>query len=525
MPVFMSKKRLNEKVFYTVFLKTLIRVLCLLILLNSYVTAQNNKLWGELDSGRFSVAYTIKFKKDDSRSFLMQKGNLLRLSGRIVPIHIWYPTTPANKPRMKFREYLYLFDNAVNQIEKVESEKGFRKFTLAQELSESAVSALLNFTTAVLNNAAPIDKGKFPVVILGQGLYYESPVTHTILCEFLASNGFVVATTPLVGARSPFVKLDAVDLEAAVRDLEFVIGETRKLTFTDKEKLAVIGFDMGGLAGSILTMRNADVDAFVSLDSGILAEHNLRLVKAMPDYEPLRLRVPILHATHPAEETFARFGVREDWSFLNAAKYSDRLILRIAKMRHADYASRAMIEWSAAKMRDDLTAYRKRSFEMTVNYTLAFLNANLKNDSAATNFLARDNKSSDVALERKKPNRAPVMEEEFLNRLFTEGASKAAEIYRSQRAQFPGEQILEEMTLSQIGYNLLYRGQSAEAILIFTLNTEAYPGSANAFDSLAGAYQLSGNKQQAIRFYKKSLEVNPNNESVRIKIKELEQPQ
>jgi tetratricopeptide (TPR) repeat protein len=50
-----------------------------------------------------------------------------------------------------------------------------------------------------------------------------------------------------------------------------------------------------------------------------------------------------------------------------------------------------------------------------------------------------------------------------------------------------------------------------DAIDIFKINAERFPGSANAFDSLAEAYKLNGLKNLAIKNYEKSLELNSNN--------------
>lgn len=338
-----------------------------------------------------------------------------------------------------------------------------------------------------------------------------------------------MATSDLVGAHSPFVKLDAVDLEADVRDLEFVISRARLPASADKEKLAVVGFDMGGLAGLILTMRNRDVDAFASLDSGIMAAHNLRLVKAMPDYDASRLGVPLLQATHPIEE-LRRFGVSEDTSFLDAALYSDRLVLRFADVRHADFTSRPMIESIAAKMRDEATVRRRIFFETLAQHLSAFLQTHLQRDLKAQEFLygqqtdARTEAKIKFKKERKFASpRPPLTEAEFLNYLYAEGAAKAAQLYQSWQAKFPKAQIFQEATLNQVGYNRLYRGEADEAIGIFKLNVEAFPGSANAYDSLAEAYALAGDVEQAKANYKKSLERDPNNENAKAQLKRLEE--
>src|SRR6185369_11750709 len=62
------------------------------------------------------------------------------------------------------------------------------------------------------------------------------------------------------------------------------------------------------------------------------------------------------------------------------------------------------------------------------------------------------------------------------------------------------------------------------AIEIFKLNVEAYPQGFNAYDSLAEAYVTVNERELAIQNYKKSLELNPNNNNAAQAIKRLEKP-
>jgi len=54
-------------------------------------------------------------------------------------------------------------------------------------------------------------------------------------------------------------------------------------------------------------------------------------------------------------------------------------------------------------------------------------------------------------------------------------------------------------------------GNSSDALSIFKLNVEAFPGSSNAYDSYAEAIMLFRNKPKAIENYQKSIELNPRN--------------
>ncbi len=59
------------------------------------------------------------------------------------------------------------------------------------------------------------------------------------------------------------------------------------------------------------------------------------------------------------------------------------------------------------------------------------------------------------------------------------------------------------------GYMLMGQSKKAQALEIFRLNTVLYPKNANAFDSLAEAYGALGNMEQAVKYYRKALKVNP----------------
>ncbi len=82
-----------------------------------------------------------------------------------------------------------------------------------------------------------------------------------------------------------------------------------------------------------------------------------------------------------------------------------------------------------------------------------------------------------------------------------------------------------EYLVNRIGYSKLQsRDESdrSEALEFFILNTENYPESFNAFDSLGEAYEALGDKKNAMENFRKSLELNPNNEHARMKMESLE---
>lgn len=90
-----------------------------------------------------------------------------------------------------------------------------------------------------------------------------------------------------------------------------------------------------------------------------------------------------------------------------------------------------------------------------------------------------------------------------------EKTAEALEAYRRVFMEFPGRLMVAEARLNNLGYRLLEKGKSADALTILSLAVEFYPRSANACDSLAEAYEASGNKEKAVQYYQKVMEVAP----------------
>lgn len=72
-----------------------------------------------------------------------------------------------------------------------------------------------------------------------------------------------------------------------------------------------------------------------------------------------------------------------------------------------------------------------------------------------------------------------------------------------------------ESDINKFGYELLKSKKENEALLILNLNTKLYPNGFNTFDSYGECLLLLGKKERGIKAYKKSLELNPNNENAR----------
>jgi CubicO group peptidase (beta-lactamase class C family) len=95
----------------------------------------------------------------------------------------------------------------------------------------------------------------------------------------------------------------------------------------------------------------------------------------------------------------------------------------------------------------------------------------------------------------------------FIKAVLEKGLEEARKLYYETRKERPDD--LNEPTINQIGYSLMNAKKYKEAIEVLKLNVESYPESANVYDSLAEAYLNNGDKELAITYYKKVLEMVP----------------
>src|ERR1035438_9879902 len=131
--------------------------------------------------------------------------------------------------------------------------------------------------------------GRFPVVIYAPSL--NAPATENIeLCEYLASQGFVVIASPSMGAEGRTMTVDLAGARAEARDISFLIDSAKTLPDTDLSAVAVIGYSWATKAALFAAARNTRIDALVSVDGSFRSSPGT--VKEAGDVRPDRMTIP-----------------------------------------------------------------------------------------------------------------------------------------------------------------------------------------------------------------------------------------
>lgn len=121
-----------------------------------------------------------------------------------------------------------------------------------------------------------------------------------------------------------------------------------------------------------------------------------------------------------------------------------------------------------------------------------------------------------------EPPKPRISTAEFLSSIIKDKGIDAAVEEFGKIKNNEEEYRTNEREINELGYNLLQEGKVTEAVKILKINVDFFPESANVYDSYGEALAAAGDKENAIINYKKSIELNPDNESGKQMLKKLE---
>lgn len=149
---------------------------------------------------------------------------------------------------------------------------------------------------------------------------------------------------------------------------------------------------------------------------------------------------------------------------------------------------------------------------------LTFIPPQLAAKLTSTDYRANNDPALKVILSYSSKKELP---EQLTEALAAGDLALAAKRFREFRTDPVNAYLNAEAIMNTFGYQLMRANHLDQAIEIFKLNTEAYPQSANIYDSLGEAYMNKGNKELAIKNYQKAFELDPTNTNAMATIKRL----
>ncbi|HAS44952.1 MAG TPA: hypothetical protein DCS93_31010 [Microscillaceae bacterium] len=360
--------------------------------LSSFSFAQKSILWGNLKPGKHIVGFKVIQTYDLSRPFLpkQQEGILSGVpegwkhKGRQVQISLWYPAQKVNSAKPIFFEHYIHLLSQIHQATGVDNKakklgwKMFLKNTKmlgGKQNSLKRLAKLGKINTQAYLNAPPKDE-KHPLVLFPAG---HPTAEISIMAEYLASKGYVVAGIPNLGITSTAPEISTVGLQAMAQDVLFTLGHLSGFQNVDRKKVAIIGNAFSSSIAATALLTNADIDALISLEGGLLSDFEQRMLKQQLNYEVASFDRPILaiYAPHPAI----------DPQKIAHLKYATRYFVHFPTMKEFHFLNYGSLEQQTPQIIGKTPKNVQQGYEWGCRYVYHFLNATLKKDSKSQQFL------------------------------------------------------------------------------------------------------------------------------------------
>ncbi len=349
------------------------------------------KMWGQLKQGDYMVGFKTVYVYDASRPSIPYSdwdGKLFPTDenrGRQMQINIWYPSkVTAKSKRLSYEHYVNLIAQQTDFKELDAQMKGFANLQFLKKIkaiggdetfTQASLDCLKNLKTHAFLEAEGVD-GKFPLIVFPNG---TSPAFQSIMCEYLASHGFVVGAVGLKGEHAYTEDISPRGVEMAVIDLNFAILNLLELPQVNKEIIGLIGNAITSSQIIAYQNRNSNVDCIVSLEGGLLSRFEQNILEKTPFYDINSVDVPILaiYAPHPAIDPVHVFNL----------KYSERYFFHFPQMTEMHFLNFGQFEQISPQIIGTHEGDVQKGYELASLYTLKFLKAFLTNDQKSKEFL------------------------------------------------------------------------------------------------------------------------------------------
>jgi hypothetical protein len=458
-------------------------------------------------AGPYAVGLKVVNQYDPSRKFPVTPDPAernMQQGSRPLQTLIWYPALQSSNKPIAVGDYVELADREIHFDAPDQEHNKWR----------GRLKSSFDIPMWAVRDAKPVEQ-RFPVVIYAPS---DSSVAweNADLCEYLASHGYVVLASPSMGASTRDMTDDLAGIDTQALDISFLISYAAALPDTDSSKVAVASFSWGGISSLFAAARDPRIQVLAEMDGSM--RYYPGLVAKAGSIHPEQLNVPLLFFTSN-RENFIEDIEHSDMDMtghnvLNAWTHAGVMTVNMLGMSHPEFCSMCQ-RWPLGEEqiadygRDDANT----SYAWVALYMLQFLNAYVKNDATAKEFLGRTTADNGVPKHIMGIRFSPKSFAEIMRSAARTGEDSAWKAYQGFSADPMHRYVTgEEGTINRLGYAFLQEKDFSSAVVLFKLNTKAYPDSANAWDSLGDGYEATNDIQNARMAYARSVELNPGNE-------------
>jgi dienelactone hydrolase len=307
-------------------------------ILSARAQSDSSLLWGNLKHGRFTIGFRVINALDSSRSDLHDN------NARHIQVSVWYPAQSSHRgTRLTYRDYFLLSASeldfhGLSDAKREEEIESYKRLLAGNGVPAQAADRWFKSPMQAFRGAEPIPD-KLPLIIVAQG-NMQSAHHQSILCEYLASHGFVVATCPSQTRLSGTIDSDTSVTSSAqeqAADMEFVVQVVQSTFNVDSARLGLVAHSFGARSALLYVARHPSVRAFVSLDGGIGSSQAQDYATMVPGFDPSRIMTPLLHFYEENDPAMS-----PDFTLIRSLHESERFLIKVSDFRHPYFTSLGM---------------------------------------------------------------------------------------------------------------------------------------------------------------------------------------
>ncbi len=348
-------------------------IFLIFLFLGSCSNPANNK------SESYKAGFATVHAVDKSRIYKPDTDTTDYLHYRPIDIDIWYPAdASASDSQLLVRDILGLLETRANYYSASNVGTGVTA-QLAQFFCEafkcSDTSRLLTFKTNSFKSALAA-KQKFPLIIYMtayNGMSYE----NFTLFEELAKKGFAVMSISSIGRFPGDMTTKEADLMEQVNDALFALNVLKQHPNIDFDKIGVVGYSWGGLAGAVLAGKIPEVDCLVSLEGSEFhhygnaeEDQNFNTIINNKNFKNLHFSIPYLRLeSAPSTQP----GKTDSIYNFSANHVDSAQIFTIDSAQHEDFDCFSLV----VKQSGNCTINQR--YNSALKLTVSFLEDHLKN--------------------------------------------------------------------------------------------------------------------------------------------------
>jgi len=464
----------------------------------------------DLVYGPYEVGFKSYKTYDDSRTYIVGEDTI----SRPLLIHFWYPSQEKVQGHtLSFKHYIDLIAQREDYA-KSGSEVDENSFSYVNAYSGHAKNNLgldTSINTREILDSPVFGKSGIPIQTIGSEfpllLYAPSnskaSVQNHVLCEYLASHGFMILSVASAGPNSIKREKFQESTMAQVTDMEHILKYSKDSLQIEYTKLGLFGFSSGGNAITMFQMRNKNVDAVFSMDGGQEYSGYLSLYK-MQEFDLDKTNVPYCSLINNYED----FSI---YPLYNSVITSEKYLFRLPHLNHNGFVSYWQYFDSCSP--DSVKSDVAKSFETLSKCALGFFSKYLKPSPSLKNspFLSGLDKDYIQAMGE---NYSSI--NLLFNALLDNDLDSASVLLED-----PGSELFAEETQISILGRMLIDTKIDQAICLYQNNVKYHPNSWKAHYDLGYVYKEKGETLLAKEELLRSKELNPENGDIENLLDEL----